>query len=292
MGELLENLQNPLVFVRALEPFVFIVSMLFLVWISLPNSNPFWVILRPLGRGFTRRNYFLFVMVGLAVILIDVLLTAVDHEFTKAVIASRGEDFTSMIWRFEGSSAAIFQRWMWMPLTWLMAWAYVILFPALVPWGLAVFDWLADRRRCVALLIGYISNYLLALPFYLFFPVRECHVFYKANLENELVRLGLDQCNPALMIILRPMSGVDNCFPSFHTSLSVTVALFAIFSGRRRFAVATTTVSSLIILSTLYLGIHWIIDVLAGVAVGAIAYLIGEFLAARFMHKNNTTPSG
>jgi membrane-associated phospholipid phosphatase len=279
----LEAAKNPLVVVRLLEPPLFVVSIFLLIWASLPQADPFKSTFRPFFRIFTRWRYFVYVMIGLSVIVADVVLTAIDHRFTDAVLASRGEDFTSLIWQFEGSGAAIFQRWMWMPLTWYMAWAYVIAFPALVPWTMAVFDWLGETRRNISVLIAYVMNYLLVLPFYTFFPVRESHVFYKADLNSQLIRLGLDDCHPAIMTILRPMSGIDNCFPSFHTSLSVTMALFAWRSGRKAFALTMGIVSVSIILSTLYLGIHWLFDVAGGILLGCTAYWIGEWGSKRFM---------
>jgi membrane-associated phospholipid phosphatase len=273
---------TPLIAVRILEPAVFVVSFILLMWASLPKADPFKTTCRPLYRVLTRWPYFLYVMLGLSVIAADVLLTAIDHRFTDAVLASRGEDFTSLIWRFEGSSTALFQRWMWMPLTWYMGWAYVIVFPALVPWTMAVFDWVGETRRNISVLIAYIMNYALVLPFYIFFPVRECHVFYKADLNSQIIRLGLDDCHPAIMAILRPMSGIDNSFPSFHTSLAVTMALFAWRSGRKFFAWTMGIIAVSIILSTLYLGFHWLLDVAGGIVLGTVAYLIGEWGGKKF----------
>jgi membrane-associated phospholipid phosphatase len=92
------------------------------------------------------------------------------------------------------------------------------------------------------------------------------------------------------MTILRPMSGIDNCFPSFHTSLAVTVALFAIRSGRRAFAVVMTAMAAAIIFSTVYLGVHWLTDVGAGIIVGIVAYLLGEWLGKK-LHSRLRTPA-
>jgi membrane-associated phospholipid phosphatase len=283
MQELWTKLNNPLVLVRLLEGPIFVASILLLVWASTPWANPLRVALRPVWRVFTRRNYFVYVSIGMSVILFDVLLTARDHSFTEAVLASRGEDFTSFIWHWEENRVAIFQRWMWMPLTWYLTWAYVIVFPALVPWGMAVLDWLGQKRRLVSLLIAFIMNYVLVVPFYIFFPVQECHIWFKnlAGDGHRMVTLRLDNIHPAIMTVLRPMSGADNCFPSFHTSLAVTLALFALASGRKRFAIAMNLMSLSIVFSTLYLGIHWLTDVAGGILVGVVAFLVGEWLGKR-----------
>jgi membrane-associated phospholipid phosphatase len=264
-------------------------SVILLIWASLPQANPLAVTFRPVWRTFTRKRYFLYIAIGLSVVFIDVALTAVDHEFTDAVLKSRGQDFTSLIWAMEGDLVKHFQTWTWTPLTWVMGWAYIIVFPAMVPWAMAVFDHLGEVRKNISLLIGYIMNYLLVLPFYIFFPVRECHVFSSPEGEG-FVRLALDDVHPAIMTILRPMSGIDNCFPSFHTSLAVTVALFAIRSGRRAFAVVMTAMAAAIIFSTVYLGVHWLTDVGAGIIVGVVAYVLGEWLGKR-LHSRLRTPA-
>lgn len=253
-------------------------SVILLVWISLPKANPLLATFRPVWRTFTRKKYFFYILVAFSVILADVLLTAVDHTFTEAVTRSRGEDFTSLIWRIESGWIEHYQTWTWIPLTWYMGWVYIIVFPALVPWAMAVFDYLGETRRNISLLIGYIMNYVLVLPFYIFFPVRECHEYPPAQ---ESLRLLLDDIDPAVMQLLRPMSGIDNCFPSFHTSLAVTIALFALRSGRRAFAVAASVMVISIILSTMYLGIHWFTDVGAGIVVGILAYVLGQWLGKR-----------
>lgn len=280
---------NPLLLVRMLEPPVFVASTILLIWVSLPKANPLVATFRPVWRVFTRKRYFLYIIVGLSVIFIDVALTAIDHTFTDAVIKSRGQDFTSLIWAMERDFIRHFQKWTWTPLTWYMGWAYVIVFPAMMPWAMAVFDYVGAVRKNIALLIGYIMNYVLVLPFYIFFPVRECHVFASPSGEK-FVRLALDDVHPAIMTILRPMSGIDNCFPSFHVSLAVTVALFAIRSGRRAFAAVMTAMAVSVIVSTMYLGIHWITDVGAGIIVGVLAYLIGEWLG-RKVHSRLSAPS-
>lgn len=266
--------------VRLLEPVVFVASIIVLIKLSLPDANPLLVTFRPVVRTFTRRNYFIYVVIGLTIILADVILTAVDHRFTERVVAVFGQDFTRLIWRVEGEWVAVFQGWTLTPFTWFMAWAYVIVFPAAVPWTMAVFDYLGETRRNIAVLIGYIMNYLLVFPFYVVFPVRECHAYAPGG--RHFVRLALDDLHPAIMEVLRPMSGIDNCFPSFHTSLVVTMTLFAWSSGRKAFAAVMSTMTLSIIFSTLYLGIHWVTDVVAGVVVGVLAWLLGEWLAGKF----------
>ncbi len=75
---------------------------------------------------------------------------------------------------------------------------------------------------------------------------------------------------PKLIEIFRPISGLDNCFPSFHVSLAVVMVALA-FRYRLRFRWSALFLGLLVVLSTLVLGIHWLTDVIAGLAAGGLA---------------------
>ena len=79
-----------------------------------------------------------------------------------------------------------------------------------------------------------------------------------------------DKITAALIDFIRPMSGLDNCFPSSHTSLTVVAVLMCfVFKLPLRFS--ALALGATVALSTFVLGIHWLADVLAGVAMGVIA---------------------
>jgi len=82
----------------------------------------------------------------------------------------------------------------------------------------------------------------------------------------------------------RVFSGMNNCFPSLHTSLSLTMALLATLTPYKRLARVLQVSAGLIILSTLYLGIHWLTDVIGGVftAVVAVSLAMSWERAAEF----------
>jgi membrane-associated phospholipid phosphatase len=149
--------------------------------------------------------------------------------------------------------------------------SYFFLFPLLV---LAVALALARRSDLAPYRVFSFSIagiYALSLPFFVFFPVPErwAHPDSSATLLS-------DQWTTSLIETIRPISGLDNSFPSFHVSLTVAIVLICyLFRARMR-----TTVLALgmtVLLSTYVLGIHWMADILAGAAVG----VLGVFLAVR-----------
>ena len=79
-----------------------------------------------------------------------------------------------------------------------------------------------------------------------------------------------DKIDTALIDFIRPMSGLDNCFPSSHTSLTV-VAVLMCFVLKLPLRFSALALGATVVISTLFLGVHWVADVLAGVAMGVIA---------------------
>lgn len=123
------------------------------------------------------------------------------------------------------------------------------------------------------------ANYAISLPFFLFFPVPERWAWP----ESGAILLS-DLWAPQLIEIFRPISGLDNCFPSFHVSLTVVVVALA-FLYHLRFRWVALWIGLLIILSTSVLGIHWLTDIVAGLATGFLAVAI-----ARLMNQNVSWP--
>ncbi len=141
--------------------------------------------------------------------------------------------------------------------------------------GLAVALDFAGRRRlspfrvlCLAITLAY----AISLPFYLFFPLPERWAYP----PSEAILLS-DQWSSQLIETLRPISGIDNCFPSFHVSFTVILILAAyLFDFRLRTVVLA--LGATIVLATFLLGIHWLPDIAAGVAVGVLSVALAQRL--------------
>ena len=118
-------------------------------------------------------------------------------------------------------------------------------------------------------------TYLLSLPFFLFFPVPERWSYP----ESHAVLLS-DRLSPALMEIVRPVSGIDNCFPSFHVSLT-TVLIVVCYACAVRMRRTVLVLGVIITLSTFVLGIHWLADIVAGAAVGIVCVAIAHRILLR-----------
>ncbi|HXO42245.1 MAG TPA: CHAT domain-containing protein [Thermoanaerobaculia bacterium] len=128
----------------------------------------------------------------------------------------------------------------------------------------------ADRRPYRTFSVALAVDYLISLPFFLLFPVPERWT----DTESGAMLLS-DLWTSNLIAKFRPMSAIDNCFPSFHTSMTV-VAVILCYLYRVRLRTMMAALGFTVILSTFVLGIHWAADIVAGIAVGVISVVVAR----------------
>ena len=156
--------------------------------------------------------------------------------------------------------------------------SYFVIFPVLclyVAWAVARHR---DPRAYQTVSLAVAIDYAISLPFFVFFPVPERW----SSPITEAMLLS-DKVSDKLIEYMRPLSGLDNCFPSFHVSLTVLVVA-ACFLFRVPLRMAALALGGTIVLSTFVLGVHWIPDMIAGVAVGIASLL----LAWRIVHRGRS----
>ncbi|GFN33601.1 phosphatase PAP2 family protein [Paenibacillus xylaniclasticus] len=151
-------------------------------------------------------------------------------------------------------------------LTAVLSFLYIVVFQAMLIASIFIYSYKNKSKQlyyatCYAVMI----NYFAAIPFFLFFPVDEVWA-YAPNVDF----LMLDVF-PNFETQYRALSGLNNCFPSLHTSMSVTIAILAVYSGIKKWAALTCMMAAAIIFSIFYLGIHWFIDMCGGVILGVFA---------------------
>lgn len=143
-------------------------------------------------------------------------------------------------------------------LTYLLTYVYVIVFPVLMMGSMAIYAANHDRKAIQTLALAIIINYSVALPFYVLMPVNEVW-----NYDHATRHLA-STVWPAFETVYRLSSGIMHNFPSLHTSVSITLALVALRGDYVRMGRVLAGLASAIVFSTMYLGIHWPIDLVAG----------------------------
>ena len=146
--------------------------------------------------------------------------------------------------------------------------SYFMLFPIL---ALTVLVALARRKElaplrvlCVAVAV----DYLVSLACFVFFPVPERWAYP----ESSAILLS-DQWTSNLIEAVRPVSALNNCFPSTHVSFTV-ILLIVCWRFGIRFRATITALLMTVPFATFILGIHWLADIIAGTFVGCMSVAI------------------
>ena len=161
-------------------------------------------------------------------------------------------------------------------LTGFFRWIYANGFtlPVLIPVIRSFFakDSLKMIRYCLS---AHVLQFILIFPFYLTINVKE--VWYILGHPDGMARL-LSAADAAVVVV--------NCFPSMHTSVAFAMLLLAWREKDRLFRWTWSLFCLAIIFSTLYLEIHWVIDVIAGILLAVVTVKLGDviinFIAKRW----------
>ncbi|MFB9279214.1 phosphatase PAP2 family protein [Cohnella cellulosilytica] len=215
------------------------------------------------------RKYLLFFVAVLAILLLN------KYELHLENWIDISYDLTAAMIGWEGAWQAGLQNTLRSDaLVAICAVFYLVLFQATMIASVGIYTYVRNMKLYYAICIAILLNYLLAVPFYLFVPVNEA---WHANPQIQFLMLNVF---PTFEQHYRSLSGLNNCFPSLHTSLSVTLALLASKSGIRRWTIFAWINAIVIVFSIFYLGIHWFTDMVAGVALAAFSVYVGLKLGA------------
>ena len=114
-------------------------------------------------------------------------------------------------------------------------------------------------------LSAHVLQFIIIFPFYLTITVKE--VWYVLGHPDGMAR-QLTSSDAAIAVV--------NCFPSMHTSVAFAMLLLAWREKDKLFRWVWTAYCLSIIYSTLYLEIHWITDVIAGICLALSAVSLGD----------------
>ncbi|GIP39226.1 hypothetical protein J31TS4_25060 [Paenibacillus sp. J31TS4] len=243
---------------------LWIAGMVFVLLFAALRVNPFRVGGTFVQELFTSRKYFLHFAAVLAILFFNKLEQWVERRMPPQ------PDFTSSIYKIEGDLVASIQHFFRNDLlTDLSSFFYLVVFPCLMVVSIGIYTYEKNFKLFHSVCYALMLNYMIAIPFYLFLPVNEVWYFHPN------VDLLMHQVFPAFEQDYRPLSGLDNCFPSLHTSISVSMALLASRSNNGFWKWFTLFSAVFIIFSIFYLGVHWLMDMGAGLILGVFAARVG-----------------
>jgi len=191
------------------------------------------------------------------------------------------EDYTHIIHGFEGNIVYFIQQFfMGDGFTYLLTFFYIIFFPTLIVTSVIIYLNIDDVKSFYNFVYALMLNYGLAIPFFLFFPVYEVW-FYDSH-----VQFLIPQIYPNFEAEYRPLSGLNNNFPSLHTAISISMAFIALRSRSFNFGKVALFSAVLIVFSTIYLGIHWLTDLSAGFLLAVVASQTGLRISELTVQEN------
>jgi membrane-associated phospholipid phosphatase len=184
----------------------------------------------------------------------------------------------------EGNIVSYFQNITTPLLTYVNSAIYLFGFPFLLVFTFFILVYTRKFKALQEYTIAFVLVYVIAYPFFVFFPV-------------EVTGYTLHSVDPLLYnlspIIVEGIKlsdpGLDNCLPSLHTALSITAMLIVVFrTNFIRFKMFSIGITTSILFTILYLGIHWITDMVAGIVLALAAY----FITTKYRETITKVPAG
>lgn len=245
-----------------------VLLVILLVWLG-TFRNPIMALVE-IGKEMFRSYKFLLLMLGMfGVLAINKYELQIEEKMHLT------SDYTPFIFGLEGHFVRAFQELFHQPwLTPIIVFFYIFMLQSVLAASLGVY--LLDKNRVMLYATCYaiIINYAVAIPFYLYVPVNEVWSYLPAGVNFTMLDVF-----PGFEQEYRPLSGLNNCFPSLHTSISVTMALLAFRSGNRRWMAITSISAVVIVFGIFYLGIHWLTDMFGGILLAVLASTAGVLLS-------------
>lgn len=189
-----------------------------------------------------------------------------------------GFEVTDLLYGIEGELVVWLQSFETPLLTAFFSYVYMYGYVFLLVFPLLAYLALESRQPLRIIVLAYTFNYGLGLVCYLLIIA-----YGPRNVMPDLVDPLLYSTFPEYQHLTRQVNRNTNVFPSLHTSLSMTVA-FVAYRTREVYpywAPLATGLALCVALSTMYLGIHWASDVVAGIALAIVSVALAERIVGR-----------
>ena len=211
---------------------------------------------------FRRQLPYLLLILGIVSFHI-IEVNIIDPPMTKWI----GIDFANNIQNIEGDTVFWFYQH-WTPfLVYFFVFMYIAVYPFTL-WFSPIYFLATDEEKSMKILAyGLLLIYTVALPFYLFIPISNVYTFY--NVES-----ALNIVIPKIESFFYTTTTQNNCLPSLHVATTILIAWSVYLTGNKKLSHFTNFCMVSVILSVVYLAIHWITDLIFGAILAVIVILL------------------
>lgn len=178
-----------------------------------------------------------------------------------------GMDFAAIFQTIEGDLVFWFSH-TWMPgLVVFFVIMYIVVYPFTL-WFSPLYFFVTDEKKAMkTLAYGLLIIYVIALPFYLFLPVTNVYTFHKID-------SALTMALPTVENFFYATTTCNNCFPSLHVAVTLLIARSVSLTNNKKYTYFSYFCAIAVIISVIYLAIHWILDVIGGIILAFTVFFI------------------
>lgn len=187
---------------------------------------------------------------------------------------------TALIQGVEGDIVSLFQTMIHPVATQLFVAIYLVVYPLLL-----LFTYIGLKREGRGRHVDYATTYtavvVASTPLFFLFPVGVTG--YHLDSVTPLLYEG----NGPVQSFMMTADTLQKAMPSLHAGLAGTASLYA----PEDYELVSWATTALILVSTLYLGIHWMSDLVVGIAIAYGCYVATPAIQSRLLHlRESSTP--
>ena len=198
-----------------------------------------------------------------------------------------GFDATALFYTIEGDFVAWFQSLFPEVANLYFGTIYVFGYAILLTFPLIGYLFAETAEPYKVTVTAYAVNYMVAIVIY------AAVLAYGPRVYSAEVSHGLLELFPEITGLLALANSAENVFPSLHTSMSMTVLLVAVrtHSEFPRWTPVAAFLALNVVVSTMALGIHWLVDVVAGVLLAWVSIVVANHYVS-WRRQSTATPTG